>query len=68
MLPFLANINRTVLIYSPLEQFEVTTPAGFYLFGIHLALTNLGLYVLLTVGIIITFHLFRITYQLVPTK
>jgi len=46
------------LIASPLEQFEVTPLTGLYFFGHHFAISNLGLYRILTVFLVFLFHYF----------
>jgi len=62
------NIN----LYSPLDQFEVTSLLGFNseLLGIfNLSLTNFGLYILFTLAIVISIHyLGNNEFNLVPNK
>ena len=45
---------------SPLEQFEVTSFISLNFFGFNLALTNVGLYVILMVTVFVGLHLFSI--------
>ena len=50
----------TYFAASPLEQFEVTSFISLNLFGFNLALTNVGLYVILMVTVFVGLHLFSI--------
>ena len=55
-------------VASPLEQFEVTSFITLNLFNLNLALTNVGLYVILMVTIFLGLHLFSISfYSVVPS-
>jgi F-type H+-transporting ATPase subunit a len=58
------------IIYSPLEQFEVTSLLSINAIGdINLSLTNLGLYALITLFIILGMHIIaNNSYSLVPSK
>ena len=58
-------------IYSPLEQFEVVSliSAEIPFFGqFHFSLTNLGLYAIITVLLVITFHIVAFQQKLVPSR
>lgn len=60
----------TFFVYSPLEQFEVNSLASLELpfFG-HLSLTNLGLYTLITVFLVISLHYFGFNNgKIVPSR
>lgn len=60
------------LLYSPLEQFEVTSLIGVQipvLGYINLSLTNLGLYTIITVYLVIAFHVIASNNkQLIPNR
>ena len=66
------NLNNQLLINSPLEQFEVTSLLGFnapILGHLNISLTNLGLYSLLVLSIIVGIHyMANNENKLVPSK
>lgn len=61
---------NTFFISSPLEQFEVFEFIGLHsMFGLNLALTNLGLYASLVVVVLIALHLLSVNSQrIVPSR
>lgn len=56
-------------IHSPLEQFEVVSLAYTEIpyFG-HVALTNLGLYTIITVFFVLAFHILGFNHKIVPSR
>lgn len=56
-------------IHSPLEQFEVVSLAYTEIpyFG-HVALTNLGLYTIITVFFVLAFHILGFNHKIIPSR
>jgi F-type H+-transporting ATPase subunit a len=52
-------MKQTQIMVSPLEQFEVTKFFGVDspIFGVNLSLTNLGFYSIITVIIVLSYHI-----------
>ena len=56
-------------IYSPLEQFEVVSLISTDIpFLGHISITNLGLYTLITIFLVVSFHTMGFNHKIVPSR